>query len=180
VRRSLRPQSSLLACVADGLGAVRSADRACIEATPRAEFADSLDIDRAFRQGREHENRWDYLLGHGPSATVVALEPHSASQDEISTVIAKRRQAREQLADHLKPGSGITAWYWVASGKVAFANTERAMRRLEQNGIRFVGKELRRKHLQNLMCEHPRSARASGRWGELSVAGRRTSNHPVS
>ncbi|MDI7269392.1 MAG: hypothetical protein QME96_15500 [Myxococcota bacterium] len=146
VRGSLVADSSLLPRVAAGLGAVKDADREHIDSELRPEFADSLDIDEAFRPGHEQEHRWDYLLGHGPRAIVVAVEPHSARRDQISTVIAKRAAAKTQLAAHLRRGAKIAAWLWVASSEV-FADTERAKRRLEQHGILLVGKTLMRKHL---------------------------------
>jgi DNA-directed RNA polymerase beta subunit len=77
----------------------------------------------------------------------VAVEPHSAKQDEISTVIKKRTAAREQLKAHLHDVSRVTTWLWVASGKVHFANTEKARVRLDQNGIEFVGTRVTAKHL---------------------------------
>ena len=82
------------------------------------------------------------MLGHAGSAQVVALEPHSAKQDEISTVIKKKEAARQQLQDHLRKGKGVARWIWVASGTVHFANTEKARRRLDQNGIKFVGRKV--------------------------------------
>jgi hypothetical protein len=87
------------------------------------------------------------LPGHGTSASVVALEPHSASSSEVSTVIAKRARAREQLRAHLKENVVVSRWYWVASGRVDFVPFDKQMRRLEQAGITFVGKQLQAKHL---------------------------------
>jgi len=78
---------------------------------------------------------------------VIAVEPHSAKQDQISRVIEKRRQARDQLKAHLLPGARVTQWLWVASGSVQFADTEKARRLLDQNGIEFVGRQVRAKHL---------------------------------
>jgi hypothetical protein len=113
----------------------------------RGDFDDSLNLDEALREGHEQENRWDYLLGYEPSSEVVAVEPHSAKQDQVSTVIRKRSAARQQLRKHLKQGARIHSWLWVASGKVHFADTEKARRRLDQNGIRFVGGKVLAKHL---------------------------------
>jgi hypothetical protein len=110
-------------------------------------LADSLDLDEALRKGREQVNRWDYLVGHGPSGQVVAVEPHSARDGEIETVIKKRSAAREQLRAHLRDGAVISKWLWVASGTVHFAATERVARRLDQSGITFVGKMVMAKHL---------------------------------
>jgi hypothetical protein len=147
VRRALRQDSNLLGKVSDGLDAMQSAHRAYLDATIRSTFADSLDLDDAVRPSHPQENRWDYLLGHGPSGEVVGLEPHSAKHDEITTVINKRAAAQQQLKGHLREGARVSKWLWVASGKVHFADTEKAKRQLDQSGIEFVGKMVMVKHL---------------------------------
>jgi hypothetical protein len=147
VRQALLSDSALQQAVRDGLNALVAGDRDYIEEALRGDFSDSLDIDEAFQPGHEQENRWDYLLGYTVTRKVVALEPHSAKADQISKVIAKRSAALVQLSAHLKAGEHVVAWLWVASGKVHFADTESARRRLDQNGIQFVGKRLQSKHL---------------------------------
>ncbi len=162
VRRALREGSALLPSVVDGLGAVKRADRDCFDAGVRADFADSLALDEAMEQGHNEENRWDYLLGHAPSGEVVAVEPHAAKHDEITRVIQKRTAAREQLGGHLRDGARVTKWLWVASGRVHFADTEKARRRLDQNGIEFVGSRVMARHLpdsggsSSIPAERPR------------------------
>lgn len=152
VRRALHEKSPLRSHVADDLNAVKSKDRDCFDRDLRNEFDDSLDIDEAFRAGRDNDNRWDYLLGHGPSGEVIAVEPHSAKNDEVTTVIRKRQAAREQLRDHLRNGAKISKWLWVASGNVHFANTEKTRILLDQNGIEFVGKKVLKKHLPQALA----------------------------
>lgn len=147
VRSLLKEDSSLQGAVKDGLGAVTKGHRDYLDVAIRDQFSDSLELDAAMHLGHEEENRWDYLLGHHPSEQVVAVEPHSAKQDEISTVIRKREAARQQLKTHLKNGKSIAKWLWVASGKVHFADTEKARRRLDQSGIEFVGTRISAKHL---------------------------------
>lgn len=147
LRRSLHATSALQDSVQDGMGAVKDAHRDCFDPAVRPDLEDSLDLDGALQVGHERENRWDYLLGHAPTNEVVAVEPHSARQDEISTVIKKRSDAREQLKPHLRDSARISKWLWVASGRVHFADTEKARRRLDQNGIEFVGKKVMAKHL---------------------------------
>lgn len=147
IRGALRKDSSLQNLVQNGLSALESAHRKYFSTDIRAVFSDSLEIDENFRSGREQENRWDYLVGHGPSGEVVAVEPHSASQGEISTVIKKRAAAREYLRTHLRDGAKVVKWLWVASGKVMFASTEKAIRQLDQNGIEFVGTAIMARHL---------------------------------
>ena len=113
----------------------------------RPSFDDSIDIDKAFAKGHEQENRWDYLLGHTCSERIVALEPHSAHNKEISTVIKKREASLRHLRDHLKPGRFVAEWFWVASGRVDFMPMDKAVIRLQENGIKFVGKALLAKEL---------------------------------
>jgi hypothetical protein len=148
VRSALRHDSSLQPSVCDGLGAVATAHRNCIEESVRAHFNDSLDLDEALREGHEQENRWDYLLGHSSSGEVIGIEPHSAKQDQISTVIKKRKAALVHLRDHLRDGARVSRWLWVASGRVDFANTAKTTLLLAQNGIQFVGRAIREKDLR--------------------------------
>jgi hypothetical protein len=71
------------------------------------------------------------------------IEPHTASDHEINVVVAKRRHAIEYLRNHFQQGHRIAKWFWVASGAVGFSRMDRARRRLDQNGIQFVGRVLR-------------------------------------
>jgi hypothetical protein len=147
IRAALVPRSVLLPRVEDGMGALKRSHESYIEESLRPAFADSLDIDEAFREGHENENRWDYLLGHAASARIYALEPHSAFDSEVSTVIRKRLRAREHLQSHLKPNARIADWFWVASGKVDFTAHDKTVNLLANNGIAFVGKRLLPKKL---------------------------------
>lgn len=150
VRRALRTDSPLLASVSKGMGAIEGKHRACFEDAVAAAVADSLDLDAALTAGHEEENRWDYLLGHRPSSSVVAVEPHSAKSDQVSAVIKKKTAACVQLAGHLRDNARVAAWLWVATGKVYFADTEKARRRLDENGILFVGAQVAERHLAAL------------------------------
>ncbi len=145
--RALRDESPLCQSVCQGMGAIEASHHVCFEEGVRSTFQDSLDLDEALRAGNDQANRWDYLLSHSPSNEVVAVEPHSAKQDEISTVIKKRTAAREQLRPHLREGAQISRWLWVASSGVYFADTEKVKKLLDQNGILFVGKKVLEKHL---------------------------------
>lgn len=129
------------------MDAVKKPHRDYFDGAIRSAFADSLELDEAVRSKHEQDNRWDYLLGHSPSDEVIAVEPHSAKQDEITTVIRKRKAALEHLAEHLRDGARISRWLWVASGRVQFAKTEKAKLLLDQNGIELVGTKVLAKHL---------------------------------
>jgi hypothetical protein len=132
----------------DGLQALKGDHRSqLLQEEVRTAFADSLDLDEALRESFPEENRWDYLLGHSGSNSVVGLEPHSAHSDQISTVIAKRAAAIRQLRPFLRRSDAVVAWYWVASGRVDFVPMEKAVFRLQQAGITFVGRKLSKRHL---------------------------------
>ena len=146
-RRAPKVDSVLQGRVSDGIGAVKRAHRGYLAQDIRGAFGDSLDLDAALRQDHPDENRWDYLLGHIASQEVVGVEPHSARQGEVTTVINKQRAAKKQLAGHIETGARVSKWLWGASGKNHFADTEKARFRLDQNGIKFVGAKVLAKHL---------------------------------
>jgi len=147
LRGSLAPRSSLIREVQDGIGAVKGTDCNYFDVEIRSAFGDSLDLDAALLKQHSQKRRWDYLLAHSPSREIIGVEPHSAKEDQISTIIRKREAAKDQLASHLKPGRRVSRWLWVASGRVHFAATEKAKLRLDQNGIQFVGRRVLAKHL---------------------------------
>jgi hypothetical protein len=147
IRQALLASSDLQPLVCDGLQALERPHRAFIDVEIRTAFGDSLDIDKAFQKGHEAENRWDYLLGHEESRKIIGLEPHTANNKEISTVIKKRQASLRHVRDHLKAGIFVAEWFWVASGKVDFTPLDKAITRLNENGIRFVGKHFLRKWL---------------------------------
>jgi hypothetical protein len=140
IQKAARDKSAILGQIKLGLGAMRKQDRALIDSEVATIFEDSVDIDEVARPGNEQENRWDYLLGVAEGGRLVALEPHTASEGEVSVVIAKRAFSKEFLSMNLKDGKKVERWLWVASGKVGFLDTEKARRRLDQNGIEFVGR----------------------------------------
>ena len=142
--------SYLAAAIREGIQAVPNDKRKHIAEPIRRDFQDSLDLDEASRPRYPNDARWDYLLGHAPSARVVAIETHSAETSEVSRVIQKRTASLGHLRDQLAAGHHVAAWYWVASGRVDFVPHERTMLRLSEHGIEFVGKGLEAKHLARL------------------------------
>lgn len=147
VRRALTKDSTLHAHVKDGLAAVKKIDVKRIHADVRNLFDDSIDLDEATRPGHENENRWDYLLGHSPTGKIVALEPHSAKDDQVSVVIRKRQFSMQRLEPQLATGRRVDRWLWVASGDVQLLPLDKRTLHLLQNGIQFVGKMVLKKHL---------------------------------
>jgi len=115
------------------------------EVAPRVN--ESLDLDTATARAFPNDPRWDYLLGITGNARLIALEPHSAKDDQISLLIRKKRASTIHLRPHLRDGAFVSAWVWVASNGVSFADTEKTRRRLDEHGITFAGRELRLRHI---------------------------------
>ena len=88
-------------------------------------------------------NRWDYIVSIPDSQEFAGIEPHSAKDSEVSVVIRKKQHATEYLRSHLQDGYRITKWFWVTRGTVSFSKMDPARRRLDENGIKFVGHLLR-------------------------------------
>jgi hypothetical protein len=149
VSRALRG-SYLAAAIQGGIQAVPSDNRKHVADSVRTDFLDSLDLDEASRTRHPTDARWDYLLGHAPSSQVVAIETHSAETSQVSRVIQKRTASLGHLRDQLGAGHNVAAWYWAASGRIDFVPHEKAVLRLSENGIQFVGGRLEAKHLAHL------------------------------
>jgi hypothetical protein len=126
-----------------GLEALLRRDVGLIAEGERRKVADSIDLDEATREAHPNVARWDYLLSVTSRPRLVGLEPHSAKDSEVSVVIAKRRNSLEHLRGELLPQYRVSDWYWVSHGAVSFSNMESARRRMNQNGITFVGRTLR-------------------------------------
>lgn len=147
VRAALRSGSALARHVQDGLSAFAQQHAHLIDSTIRSEFGDSLDLDAALKADHPEDPRWDYLVGHAGTDSMLGVEPHSARDAEITRVIAKRRHAIQQLKPHLRTEARVASWFWVASGRVDFLVIEKARLQLSQAGITFVGRVLRAKDL---------------------------------
>jgi hypothetical protein len=146
IRKALQGISTLQPHVRDGIGAVKSVDRDYLSQDVRQQLADSMDLDAAMATANPQDHRWDTLLGHTTTSNVVAVEPHSARSDQVSTIIAKKVAALTQLRPHLRPGVKVAAWIWVASGSVSFSPFDAAIRKLNEKGITFAGRQVLPKH----------------------------------
>jgi hypothetical protein len=146
----------LLPLVKDGLGAIESTHRDHLAQAIRPGFSDSLNLDEGVLAANPQSNRWDYLLGHKATGTVIGVEPHSAKMDQISVVIAKREAAKHQLRGHLRAGAKVVMWIWVASGRVDFLPFDRAKRRLDEAGVTFAGGQVKAKDLKGLASSSSR------------------------
>jgi hypothetical protein len=140
---ALNETSRLLDLVHEGLAAFARVDVKLIAEDQRIRIGDSLDLDAATKQEHPQANRWDYIVSIPDLKEFIGIEPHSAKDSEISIVIAKKKHATEYLRSHLRNGCRITRWFWVSHGTVSFSKTDKARRRLDQNGIAFAGRTLR-------------------------------------
>ena len=151
IRNHLKADSSLQPLVRDRLDALDRSHRSYIDGSIHGAFVDSLNLDAALLASHPQANRWDYLLGLDEPAVMIGLEPHSAKDDEVQTVLKKRQAAIQHLAPHLlRADRKVKEWFWVASGTVKFAPSGKALFRLNQGGVKFVGRALTKKHLNKL------------------------------
>jgi hypothetical protein len=117
-------------------------DRALIAPAERPKIGDSLNLDDALLREFPNANRWDYVFSVPAVGKLIALEPHTAKDSEISVVIAKKEHAAWQLREHLLPRFGISRWLWVSHRRNSFSRMERARRRLDQAGIEYLGRSV--------------------------------------
>ena len=155
--------SYLAASIQGGIQAVPNDKRKHISEAVRPDFLDSLDLDEASKSRHPTDARWDYLLGHAASSQVVAIETHSAETSQVSRVIQKRTASLGHLQGQLGAGHNVAAWYWAASGRIDFVPHEKAVLRLSQNGIQFVGGRLEAKHLAHLSKRTPDPRKRRGK-----------------
>lgn len=144
LKTALHDSSTLQKHIKSGAGAVAPADIKLIAEAERSKIGDSLDLDAAAKNEFPEANRWDYVMSLPALEQIVAVEPHAARDSEISVVIAKKKHAIQYLQSHLRDGYRVTKWFWVSPGTVGFSRMERARRLLDQNGIAFEGRVLRK------------------------------------
>ena len=142
LKTALQPASTLLSGVQNGMDAFFPRDRALIAVSERPKIGDSLDLDSALRHDFPNANRWDYIFSVPGAGKLVALEPHSAKDSEISVLIAKKKHAAAELRKHLHPKYRVAEWLWVSHGRTSFSRREQATRRLAQEGITYLGKSV--------------------------------------
>jgi hypothetical protein len=144
LRAALHEKSRLRELVEVGMGAFNKSDVTLIAEDQRFRIGDSVDLDAASKGEYPEANRWDYIVSIPHLKELAGIEPHSAKDSEVSVVIRKKKHAMEYLRGHLQNGYGVTKWFWVTHGPVSFSKMDPARRRLDQNGIQFVGRLLRR------------------------------------
>ena len=139
VAKALKKDSKLRSVVQSGIQAIEKKDRDCMHVASRKRVVDSLYLDKALQPDHANDFRWDYIVSTG---TLYGIETHSATTHEISVVIGKKKWAVARMREHLNDGQFVTAWYWVASGRVDFPDTGKVRRRLNQEGIELPGKSV--------------------------------------
>lgn len=144
LKSAFQETSHLRAHIETGLHALSQRDVRLVAESERSKVGDSIDLDAATRAEFPEAHRWDYVISLPASSQLVGIEPHAARESEISVVVAKKRHALEYLKNHLRAGYSIAKWFWVSHKSVHFSRMEPAQRRLNQNGITFVGRNLKK------------------------------------
>ena len=141
---ALQPASTLLPSVQNGMDAFLARDKSLIAVSERTKIGDSLNLAEALRRDFPNANRWDYVFSVPSVSKLIALEPHSAKDSEISVLIAKKKHAAAQLRRHLQPRYRVSQWLWVSHRRTSFSRMEQATRRLAQEGIKYLGRSVDR------------------------------------
>jgi len=138
----LKAGSSLQGSIRNGKQALRSVDRARVEAA-NGRILDSLDLETALSPGAPSIKRWDYLLGTSlEEQQVCGLEVHPANTGEARVVVAKKKDTEKALQPHMVAGCSIKRWYWVASGTTKITRNTPEARLLDLAGITLAGSHL--------------------------------------
>ena len=140
LREALHEKSRLRDLVRSGIEAFLTIDVKLIAEDQRSRIGDSLDLDAATKNEHSKANRWDYIVSIPDLNELAGIEPHSAKDSEICVVISKKKHATAYLRNHILKGYRINKWLWVSHSTVSFSKMDRARRRLDQNGIAFMGR----------------------------------------
>jgi hypothetical protein len=123
----------------DNLDALKSSHRTSLDVPLKRQARKSADIDEQFRKHGPNANRWDYLLeiavNARATASMLALEVHTADHSEVKVLIRKKEWTKEFLRSNTTVG--VDRWVWAASGKVNIPKTGKYPRQLAKAGIEF-------------------------------------------
>ena len=123
-----------------GLQAIRGAHRSLIRISDSRRLDGSLDIDRALRQARPNDPRWDYGVGiklH-EGGRAVWIEVHPASSSHVGPVLAKLAWLRTWLENEAPALNQVKARYvWLATGTVALPGNSPKRKLIAQRGLDF-------------------------------------------
>jgi len=144
LKTALHTDSTLQRDLKSGIGALSQVDARLIAESERTKVGDSVDLDSSMKREFPDANRWDYIISLPTQSKIVGLEPHTARDSEISVVIAKKKHALQYLRSHFRDGYHVAKWFWISHGSVSFSKMDRAYRLLNQNGIAFAGRLLRK------------------------------------
>lgn len=141
-------QSRLRDDVKQGCRAIKTTDRNLIQPAVRTSISESIDLDEAMRGDYPHDSRWDYLIFESANGSIFALEPHSARDDQVDVVVRKKQAACSQLLSHTDEISAIQKWLWVSGGSAKISKGDKRMRKLNKAGITYIGRQLKKMHLE--------------------------------
>jgi len=129
-----------------GLGAVRPADRARINAARPRALRGSVDLDATLKKLLPTDSRWDYGVGLAESKAerVFWIEVHPATERGAAEVEAKLEWLKAWLREHAPALNALERTFvWIASGAVGISPKSSIRRRLATMGLSFSGGHLR-------------------------------------
>ena len=136
--RDVFEETEVAGCIRQGIQALGHNSHLIVN-NHNTRFEGSVDIDTCLVNQRLYtqENRWDYAFGL--RNRIVYVEVHTASDSQVSVVIAKYQwlkdwQNRQPNSQNLKNNS---SYHWIASGSVSITKNSRFSRSLTASGLGF-------------------------------------------
>ena len=130
-----------------GLQALRPEDKPHIAAADTRKITGSVDVDTAYKKVDPYGNRWDFGIAYQhtnrQAEVVYWVEPHTASDSQVSVVIKKAQWLLHWLKnDGVLLKSFEYNIVWVSSGATAFTDSSTQKKRMAQAGLQYVGNKL--------------------------------------
>jgi hypothetical protein len=126
-----------------GLQGLREVDRNRIRCKEPRNLSGSVDLDKALKDSRTQEPRWDYGVGitvDKKTDRVIWIEVHPASSHHIDEVLEKHRWLKGWLASSAPLLSRMNAEFvWIATGKVSIPRGSPQRRRIGALEIQLIG-----------------------------------------
>jgi len=131
----------------EGLGALRKEDKPHIRAENPRDIKGSVDVDTAYQKTDPHGNRWDFAIAYQHTnlakEVIYWVELHTASDSQISKVIAKTKWLLEWLKNEGNPLATFERdIVWVSSGRTRFRPNGMQAKQMAQLGLRQSGNTL--------------------------------------
>lgn len=130
-------------CYCEGKQAIKNEEKGKVELIDPRQCGGSLFIDQCLLDQKLYtcDNRWDYAIDY--KGEVFFFEVHTASSDQVSTVLKKLQWLKDwlnQKAPEINKLKSISAYYWVQSSGYHILPNSVYERLVVQKGLKPIPK----------------------------------------